>query len=239
MKLKRFSESVNHAVDGIIYAFKTERNLKIHFVFTLLVLMVCLILPLSATDIVMIFFTISLVIVAEMFNTSMETIVDLQSLSHNPQARVAKDIAAGSVLIATINALAVGYLIIFPAVKKPAIQMVVERVRESWIHLSIIIFSITIIAVIVGKAMGGKGRFLQGGLVSGHAAVAFGVSTAILLMTKNVAATSLAFFLALLVAQSRIEAKFHKWFEVVLGALLGISISLIIYYIIYRFNPIM
>jgi diacylglycerol kinase (ATP) len=234
MKLKGFSDSVNHAVDGIIYAFKTERNLKIHFVITLAVLLMCLFLPLSSLEIVMIFFSISLVIVAEMFNTSMESFVDMQSLSHNPHARIAKDIAAGSVLIATVNSLVAGYLIIFPAIKKPIIITVIERIRASWIHLSIIICSITLIAVLVGKSLGGGGRFLRGGLVSGHAAVAFGVSTAILLMTKSVMATSLAFFLALLVAQSRIEAKFHKWFEVVIGALVGISISLLIYYVVYH-----
>ncbi len=237
MKLKGFSDSVNHAVDGIIYAFKTERNLKIHFIVTLAVLLVSLILPLTGTEIVMIFFTITLVIVAEMFNTSMEAMVDMQSLSHHPQARVAKDIAAGSVLIATINALVVAYLVIFPAFRKPIIRMVLERIGDSWLHVFIIIFSLIIMVVVLGKALGGRGRFLQGGLVSGHAAVAFGVSTAILLMTRNMFATSLAFFLALLVAQSRMEAKFHKWFEVALGALLGIGISLMIYYVVYHFRP--
>ncbi|MFP4496658.1 MAG: diacylglycerol kinase [Vulcanimicrobiota bacterium] len=232
--MKRFSESINHAVDGIIYAFKTERNLKIHFVATLAVLLAALVLDLTKLEIVMIFFAIALVMVAEMFNTAMEAFVDLLTLSHHPLARIAKDVAAGSVLIATINALAVSYLILFSAMKRPLLMAVLRRVRESWVHLPIIIFAITIIGVVVGKALGGKGKFMQGGLVSGHAAVAFGVSTAILLMTKNILATSLAFFLALLVAQSRIEAKFHKWFEVVLGALLGISVSLLIYYVFYQ-----
>ncbi len=231
MKLRRFSESVNHAVDGIIYAFKTERNLKIHFVVTLLVLMACLALDLDKRDIAIIFFAISLVIVAEMFNTAIEAFVDLLTLSHHPLARIAKDVAAGGVLIATINALAISYLIIFSALRKPIVKALIDKIGESWLHIVIIIFSVTIIAIVVGKALGGRGKFMQGGLISGHAAVAFGVSTAILLMTKNILATSMAFFLALLVAQSRIEAKFHQWFEVVLGALLGISISLLMYYV--------
>jgi diacylglycerol kinase (ATP) len=193
--------------------------------------MACLVLDLSKQDIVMIFFAISLVIVSEMFNTAMEAFVDLLTLSHHPLARISKDIAAGGVLIATINALAISYLVIFSSIKRPIVQMVLSKVKESWIHLVIIIFSITLIGVLVGKAIGGRGKFMQGGIISGHAAVAFGVSTAILLMTRNIMATSLAFFLALLVAQSRMEAKFHKWFEVVLGALLGISVSLLIFYI--------
>jgi len=229
--LKRFSESLNHAVDGIIYAFKTERNLKVHFVVTLLVLITCLLLDLTKLEIVMIFFAIALVIVTEMFNTAIEAFVDLLTLSHHPLARIAKDISAGGVLIATINALAIGYLLIFSAIRKPIITNIINKVRQSWLHLVIIIFSVTIIAIVVAKALGGRGKFMQGGLVSGHAAVAFGVSTAVLLMTRNILATSVAFFLAVLVAQSRIEAKFHKWFEVVLGALLGIFISLLIYYV--------
>lgn len=229
--MKRFSESLNHAVDGIIYAFKTERNLKVHFVVTLLVLITCLLLDLTKLEIVMIFFAIALVIVTEMFNTAIEAFVDLLTLSHHPLARIAKDISAGGVLIATINALAIGYLLIFSAIRKPIITNIINKVRQSWLHLVIIIFSVTIIAIVVAKALGGRGKFMQGGLVSGHAAVAFGVSTAVLLMTRNILATSVAFFLAVLVAQSRIEAKFHKWFEVVLGALLGISISLLIYYV--------
>jgi diacylglycerol kinase (ATP) len=234
MKIRRLSDSINHAVDGIIYAFKTERNLKVHFVVTLAVLLFCLMLDLSKLELVMIFFAITLVIVAEMVNTAIETFVDIMIRTHDPHVRIAKDVAAGSVLIAVINSLVVCYLVIFSSLRKSILMSVIQKVKESWLHIMIIIFSITIVGVVVGKALGGKGKFMQGGLVSGHAAVAFGVSTAILLMTKNIAATSLAFFLALLVAQSRIEAKFHKWFEVALGALLGISISLLIYVVFTR-----
>lgn len=233
MRLKKFSHSINHAVDGILYAFKTERNLKIHFAITLCVLALCLVLDLTGLEVVMIFFAISLVIVAEMFNTAIEAMVNLLTLSHHPLARIAKDVAAGGVLIAAINALAVSYLIIFSSMKRPILEMVWRKARESWGHITIIILFITIILVVVGKALGKKGTFMQGGLVSGHAAVAFGVSTAILLATRNMFATSLAFFLAVLVAQSRIEAKFHHWFEVVTGALIGITTSLLIYYVFY------
>jgi len=232
-RLKRFSDSINHAVDGIIYAFKTERNLKIHFLITILVLAVCLILDLSRLEVVMVFFAISLVIVAEMINTAIEAFVNILTLSHHPLARISKDVSAGGVFIAAINALVVSYLIIFSAIKRPILEMVIKKARESWVHISIIIIFITILIVVVGKTLGKKGSFTQGGLVSGHAAVAFGVSTAILLATRNIFATSLAFFLAILVAQSRIEAKFHQWFEVVLGALIGISTSLLIYYVFY------
>jgi diacylglycerol kinase (ATP) len=231
MKIKRFTDSLNHAVDGIIYAFKTERNLKIHFVITLGVLFTCLVLDLRTSEVLMVFFAIALVIVAEMFNTAIETFVDIMISTHEPRVRVAKDVAAGSVLIAVINALVVSYLVIFSSLRKPIVISVLDRIKSSWIHIIIVILSVIIIGVIVGKALGGKGKFTQGGLVSGHAAVAFGVSTAILLMTREIWTTSLAFFLAILVAQSRIEGKIHKWFEVLIGALLGVSVSLVVYFV--------
>lgn len=232
--MKRFTDSVNHAIDGIIYAFKTERNLKIHFVITLLVLIACLMLDLSKLEIVMVFFAIALVIVAEMFNTAIEAFVNVLTFSHHPKVKIAKDVAAGSVLIAAINAAAVAYLVIFSSLNKGMLITVFHKIKSSWLHILTIIFSVIIIGVAVGKTLGGRGKFTQGGLVSGHAAISFGVSTAILLMTQNVGATALAFLLAVLVAQSRIEAKFHQWFEVVFGALLGITVSLLIYLI---FNP--
>ncbi|MCE1248568.1 MAG: diacylglycerol kinase [Firmicutes bacterium] len=233
MKLRKFTDSINHAVDGIIYAFKTERNLKIHFAITLCVLAACLVLDLDRLEVVMVFFAIALVIVAEMINTAIEAFVNLLTLSHHPLARISKDVAAGGVLIAAVNALAVSYLIIFSSMKKPLLDMVVTKARGSMAHITLIILFIIIIIVVIGKTLGKRGTFTQGGLVSGHAAVAFGVSTAILLATRNIFATSLAFFLAVLVAQSRMEAKFHKWFEVVLGAIIGIGTSLLIYYVFY------
>lgn len=233
MGLRRFSDSVNHAVDGIIYAFKTERHLKVHFLISLCVLAFCLVVDLSPLEIVMVFFAIALVIVSEMFNTAIEAMVNLLTLSHHPLARIAKDVSAGGVLISAVNALAIAYLILFSAIKKPILETVVVKARQSWGHITIIILFITIIIVVIGKTIGKKGKFTQGGLISGHAAVAFGISTAILLATKNIFATSLAFFLAVLVAQSRMEARFHQWFEVVLGALTGISTSLLIYYVFH------
>jgi diacylglycerol kinase (ATP) len=236
MKIKKFTDSLNHAVDGIIYAFKTERNLKIHFVITLGVLLTCLVLELRALELLMVFFAISLVMVAEMFNTAIETFVDIMISTHEPRVRVAKDVAAGSVLIAVINALVVSYLVIFSSLRKPIVMSVLDKIRSSWLHILVIIFSVIIIGVLVVKALGGRGKFTHGGLVSGHAAVAFGVSTAILLMTREIWTTSLAFFLAILVAQSRIEGKIHKWFEVLFGALLGVSVSLVIYFAFRGYN---
>ncbi|MBI2251686.1 MAG: phosphatase PAP2 family protein, partial [Armatimonadetes bacterium] len=88
--------------------------------------------------------------------------------------------------------------------------------------------------ILVVKALGGTGTFTQGGLISGHAAVAFASTTMILCLTRSKIATLLALLIAILVAQSRVEAKFHRLIEVFLGALIGITCSLIIYMIFYN-----
>ena len=63
--------------------------------------------------------------------------------------------------------------------------------------------------------------------------MAFGASTAILVITRNPIATTLAFVMALLVAHSRVEANFHRWAEVLTGALLGTIASLIVFLMFY------
>jgi diacylglycerol kinase (ATP) len=235
---RSFSQSINYAVDGIIYAFKTELHLKIHFVATLAVLLFCLVVPLQPLQLVAVFFTISLVIVAEMFNTAIEAIVNLQTVSHHPLAKIAKDVAAGGVLIAVCNAVAAAYLIFWEPFRdwvwgQPA-KNLYRSISEHYTYGLMVLCAVILIAVMIGKALGGRGSFTRGGVVSGHAALAFGASTAILVISRNPIATVLAFVLALLVAQSRIEANFHRWVEVLTGALLGIVTSLLLFMLFYK-----
>ena len=231
------TESVNHAVDGINYAFRTERNLKIHFAISLLVLVSCLLVDLEPVQLLCVFLLIGMVIVAEMFNTAIEAIVNLHTLSHHPLAKVAKDVAAGGVLVASVTALTGAYLLFWEPVTKmlwgSEQRILYRRIAEHYTHGMVVLLTIILVSVIVGKALGKKGSFTRGGLVSGHAALAFGASTAILVITHHPVATTLAFVLALLVAQSRVEANFHRWVEILLGALLGTIASLVVFLMFY------
>ncbi len=229
MKKINFTDSLNHAVKGITYALKTERNMKIHIIITICVLLACLWLDMDRIDFMMIITAISLVIVSEIINTAIESVVNLLALSNHPLAKIAKDLAAGAVLVATINAVACGYLIILPAIKRPVILDIASRVKEHYAHIILIIIALILIVIAVFKAFGGKGTFTRGGLASGHAALAFGATTAILIITNNVVAGILALALALLVTQSRIEANFHKIQETVIGALIGILLTIVIF----------
>ncbi len=234
MRKPRFTESLNNAVAGVTYALKTERNIKIHVIIAFSVLLMCLWLDIESSELAVLILSISMVLAAEMFNTAVEAVVNLLTISAHPLAKIAKDIAAGAVLITSIGAAACGYIILFPAIRRPVMTDVVMRIREHFPHIIIIIIALILIAVAVLKYLGKKGSFTRGGLASGHAALAFGASTAILLITRNTTAGVLALALALLVTQSRIEAKFHKIYETIIGGLIGVLFTLVIFFVFLR-----
>lgn len=110
-KSRTLFESFNYAIAGIMYSFNTQRNVRIHFFMAFLVLAVSPFFNLSAFELLIIIFTIALVIITEMINTAIENTIDMVTEKYHPLAEIAKNVAAGAVLIATLNALAVGYLI--------------------------------------------------------------------------------------------------------------------------------
>ena len=101
---------------GFKSAIKSERNMKIHVLATLIVTALCFILGLKPLEWVACIFSIVIVIGSEMLNTAIETIVDIVSPNINPLAKKAKDIAAGAVLVLAIGALAVGLIIFIPKI---------------------------------------------------------------------------------------------------------------------------
>ncbi|AYO32222.1 diacylglycerol kinase [Biomaibacter acetigenes] len=110
-KSRTLLESFKYAVSGTIYSFKTQRNIRIHFLTAITVLLVSPFFNFGAIELLIIFFTIALVIITEMINTAIETTVDLVTEKYHPLAEIAKNVAAGAVLISALNAVVVGYLI--------------------------------------------------------------------------------------------------------------------------------
>ena len=106
-------EAFNAAIQGIIYTFKYERNMKIHYIIAVAVLIISLRFDLNKFEMMILILSISLVIISEMFNTAIENTVDLVTDKYHYLAKIAKDVAAGGVLISALNAVAVGYLIFY------------------------------------------------------------------------------------------------------------------------------
>lgn len=228
MKARHITQSFNYAILGVFYAMRNERNLRIHVAAAILVLLAALYYGVSRAELLIILCTASLVVFAELVNTAVEAVVNLLTLSRHPLAKIAKDVAAGGVLIAVLNALVVGYLIFYDRIRAVS-KMAVTQIRVVPVHLVVVALVVVLILVMAAKTFGGKGTPLRGGIVSGHTAVAFAATTAIFWLTSNVLATSLAVLISLLVAQSRVETGAHAWWEVVGGAFLGVLATLTLF----------
>jgi len=224
--------SFNWAFRGIVHALRAERNMQVHFVIALLVLVGAIFYSLSRLEIVALLVAISFVLITEMINTAIEETIDMITSGDDPRARVAKDMAAGAVLVAAANALAVAYLVFYDKIAG-APYSVLQRVRTSPIDLTVVALAIVFVATIAVKAIAGRGTALSGGLPSGHAAIAFGGWVAVTFIATNTAyalpISVIVLLMAMLTAQSRVQAGIHTVAEVVLGAMVGIVIMVLIF----------
>jgi diacylglycerol kinase (ATP) len=109
--------SFKYAGQGVSYAFRTQRNFRIHLASGAIALSMSVFLQLSALAISIISLTIALVLVLELFNTALEAVVDLTvGREFHQLAKIAKDCAAGAVLIATITALLIALFLLLPPI---------------------------------------------------------------------------------------------------------------------------
>jgi diacylglycerol kinase (ATP) len=225
-------QSFNFAFEGIIHVLRTQRNMRIHFLIAAGVLIAALVVGVSRLELVVLFMAISFVLIAEMINSALEAGIDVATTSFDPLAKLAKDIAAGAVLIATVNAVAVGYLVFVDRLKDPS-SRAIDRLRDAPTEITLIALVLTVILVIGAKAYTGRGRPLRGGLPSGHAAVAFAGWMAVTLVLDDTPQrfliSSLTFIMALLVAQTRVETGVHSATEVASGAALGALTTLFLF----------
>jgi diacylglycerol kinase (ATP) len=224
MRSEGFWRSFHHAFEGIIYAARTQLNMRLHLIAAALVLAATLYLHLQRPYVIGIVITIAVVLAFELINTAVEALVDLLTPELHPLAKVAKDAAAGAVLIVAFSAVIVGYLTFYEGILAGG-----DRVYRAALELpaNAVFIGLVIvgIATVVAKAKVGRGSALSGGAVSGHAALAFASATFISLLGRSALLACLAFFLALLVTQSRVETGIHSAREVFFGGVLGIGVS--------------
>jgi diacylglycerol kinase (ATP) len=216
-------DSFNYAFEGLIHVLRTQRNMRVHFLAAAVVLVVALVVNVSKIELIALLISILFVLVTEMVNTAIEGAIDVATSSFDPMAKLAKDIAAGAVLLATINAIAVGYLVFSGKVASRSARLL-DRVRDAPAELTVVALVVTVIVVISVKAWTGSGTPLRGGLPSGHAALAFAAwiaATYAAGQQHRFLVSSIAFVMALLVAQTRIESGVHSSLEVLLGGLIG------------------
>jgi len=227
LKPTRFIDSVNCAIEGIIYTARTQKHMRNHFISALVLLLLVLFLRVSALEFTLLAVSVSFVLFAELMNTAVEVVVDMISPEYHPLAKIAKDVAAGSVLVSAIGAMVTGYLIlsryVFP-IYKEALGMIGTPADLG----AIVSLLLVVIVVVILKAMAGKGSPLHGGLPSGHAAVAFTIATLVSLKTQDPITSILTIALAVMVSHSRLLMRIHSLREVVLGGVTGTAITLVV-----------
>jgi diacylglycerol kinase (ATP) len=227
-------DSFNYAFEGIIHVLRTQRNLRIHFGIAIAVIVAAVWLGVDRMELIALLLAIAFVLVAEMINSAIEGAIDASTTSFDPNAKLAKDIAAGAVLISSITAIAIGYLVFSQAAAHRTARLL-DRVRDAPAEITLVALVLVVLIVIATKAWTGRGTPLRGGLPSGHAAVAFAcwmAATYVIGDEHRFLVSSLAFVMAILVAQTRVESGVHSALEVLYGGVLGALVTLVVFQVL-------
>lgn len=232
MKKQNIIQSFNSAIEGFIYVVRTQRNMRLHSLIAILALLLGIYLNLEKLEISILLVSICFVMLAEMINTAIEMHTELIGKGFNPTVRIIKDIAAGCVLVASINAFIIGYLLFLSRPWKIHIETGLDKIRSSPWHITFVILIVVLFLVILTKALLHRGAPLKGGIPSGHAAVAFSIWTIISYLSASSVIIVLGFILAFLVARSRLSGGIHTVWEVVAGSILGVLVPTLIFQVL-------
>lgn len=113
-EMAAFLRGFVYAWNGIVYTVRTQRNMRVHLALAVLAIALGIWLRISPVEFAMVFVAITLVVVSEMINTVVEACVDLATREYHPLAQVAKDVAAGTVLLCAMLAAVIGCLVYLP-----------------------------------------------------------------------------------------------------------------------------
>lgn len=228
MLLKKWSDSANCAIEGILYAAKSQLHLRYHLYAAVLVLLLSFVLGIPRVEILIVSVVVILVLLAEMINTAIEFLVDMVSPEYSEKARTAKDVSAGAVLVTAVGAMVIGYIILFPHLEA-LFDSGMRIAKHADNEITLIALITVLITVVVLKASTGRGHPLRGGMPSGHSALAFSLWLAITFMTGMFAVSLVGLVLAVMIANSRVALSAHTYSEVAVGALLGIGMTLVLF----------
>lgn len=224
-KSRSLLASIEFALDGIVYAVRHERNVKIHFVAAVLVLIACLALPLQPLEVLLVLGATCLILVSELLNTAIESVVNMAVTGHHPLAKIAKDVAAAAVLVGAFFSLAVAYVVLLPAVARALFP--IEPVPPQ--AAAGMVAALAGITAVVARAVSYQGRFSAGGLIVGHAALAFGVSAGLVAVTRDPVSSLMALPFSAAVGRGRVASGLHAWWSILAGAAFGVLLTLTLF----------
>lgn len=230
-KNKDLINTWKNAFEGIIYATTTQGNIRKQLAIAVIVMAISLLFNLNKAEFLCLMFTVVLIIIAEMVNTAIETVVDLYTDLYHPKAKIAKDVGAGAVVIAAINAIIVAYFLFFDKISDIGLAFI-ENVVNNQVHLAFVAVMLSVILIVTLKAVfeskkniEKKSKFVP----SGQAGLAFAAWTIIWINNQDIVILTLSTILASLVAFSRVESKSRTALETVFGAVTGMLAVILVY----------
>ncbi len=229
MKNRSILESFIHAFEGLSHVMWTQPHVRVQLFMVMMVLLLCFTMKLTMVEVLLVLSGTAFVIMAELFNTAIEVVVNMITNTYHPLAKIAKDVAAAGVLVASIYATAVGLgIFLSPKMmeKYKSTIVIFDGINSGTLLVMIFVGLATLfILVPLAKIRVGHGTLLRGGAVSGHSAVAFFFAAAIAVSANyDYIVSTLAFVLAILVAQSRVEGRIHTLREVLWGAAVALTL---------------
>ena len=229
-KNKTFFSATRNALNGIIHAFKTEKNLRLDYLAGVLVLLISMFFDFTKTELICLIITIGFVIFAEMINSTVEYIVNLVKTEYDLNAKAAKDIAAGGVLIASIISVIVAYLLFVDKIRQASTALLTAVLSSKSHMLVTILFVVTLLVVILkGVFSKDKDNNYVKAFPSARVTISFALSTYLFVITQNLLVGGVALALSLMVSSIKRENDKTTMVQVILSALLGILLVVSVY----------
>ena len=130
-------------------------------------------------------------------------------------------------MLTAINSVFIGYLIFWDKINNFSFE-VINKIKQSNPYMAFVILVMVMIVTVITKAIYGEGTPLRGGMPSGHSTISFSIATIISFIASEPIIIGLSFFMAFIVAQSRVDTGVHSLKEVIFGAVLGTVLTIII-----------
>ncbi|GAB7053727.1 MULTISPECIES: diacylglycerol kinase family protein [unclassified Paenibacillus] len=225
----KWHRSFRYAYEGIKYALATQRNMKFHFFAGLAALVLALFFKLSKTDILFILLAVTLMFMTELINTAVEKTVDLAMPELHPLAKIAKDVAAASVLATAAFAAVTGMIVFYEPLDRllrtaRAAEGHALTAASVWILLALVVLT----AIVAQTRFSDKGVWFKPSLLT---SVAFAIASLIAVRVQDTLAVLLGFLLAGVLLLALYDKRKRSFGSLILGALLGSFITILAFYL--------
>lgn len=217
MSARQWIESFQYALEGIVYALTTQRNMRIHFTVAFSVMLLSLWLGVNRWEALLLFVAIALVIVTELFNTAVEALVDIATEQYHPLAKIAKDVAAGAVFLTAGLSIAIGITVFIPYVLALVDGTLVEEFSNPNVGV-VFVLGMVLFGTIFLKAMAHYYRWRSTPSLTTSLAVS--IVLLVWSMTWHLIVALLVTILCLLFVGSRLRIQ-PEWPPILWGSLIG------------------